>query len=227
MTRHALQGYLGRPLDIDSCARCQVFWFDGRESLHVAPATTLGLFKVVGEAARQQPRQALSSVMRCPTCRAQLRLTHDKQRNVPFTYFRCPHDHGRLTSYFDFLRQKNLIRPLTAEQLTELRRNVQTINCANCGAPVDLVNHSACAHCGTPLSIVDLQQAGAVIEQLRAAAHPDPAVDPDLPMRLAAARREVDRAFAEIAHESWKSSPTTPLDVLGAGLRVIGRWLND
>lgn len=226
MTHHAVAGYLGRPLGIDSCAQCQVFWFDGREALQLAPATTLALFKIVGEAAKQ-PRQAPPSVMKCPSCRAQLRLTHDKQRNVAFTYYRCPHDHGRLTSFFDFLRQKNLIRPLSLEQLTELRQNVQMINCANCGAPVDLTSHSSCAHCGTPLSIVDVKQAGAVIEQLRSAAHPDGTVDPDLPIRLAAARREVDRAFAGMAHESWQSSSTTPLDVLGAGLRIINGWLKD
>ncbi len=226
MTHHTVDGYLGRPLHIDSCAQCHVFWFDGRESLQLSPVTTLALFKIVGDAA-QQPRQALPPVMKCPTCRSQLRLTHDKQRNIPFTYHRCPHEHGRLTSYFDFLRQKNLIRPLTPDQLTTLRQNIQMINCANCGAPVDLAHHSACAHCGTPLSIVDMKQAGDVIEQLRAAARSDGDVDPDLPIRLAAARREVDRAFAEMASEPWHSPSPPSVDLIGAGLRVIRRWLND
>lgn len=226
MAQAAVQGYLGRPLEIDHCAECQVFWFDGKEALQVSPATTLALFKIVGEAAHQ-PRQPLPAVMKCPACRAQLRLTHDKQRNVPFTYFRCPHEHGRLTRFFDFLRQKNLIRPLSPEQLTELRQSVQSINCVNCGAPVDLLNHSACGHCGTPLSIVDLKQAGSVIEHLRSAAHPDGIVDPDLPIRLAAARREVDRAFADITAQSWDVTSPTSLDLLGAGLRIIGGWLKD
>lgn len=226
MAREAVQGYLGRSLDIDYCAQCQVFWFDGREVLQLPPATTLALFKIVGDGAQHQ-RKALPAVMKCPSCRAQLRLTHDKQRNVPFTYFRCPHDHGRLTSFFDFLRQKNMVRPLSQDQLAELRQNVQSINCVNCGAPVDLANRSACGHCGTPLSIVDLKQAGTVIEQLRAAAHPDGAVHPDLPIRLAAARRDVDRAFAQLASRSWDSSSNSSLDLVGAGLRVIGRWLKD
>ena len=225
MAQERVQGYLGRPLEIDYCVACQVFWFDGREVLQLPPATTLALFKVVGETAHQ-PRQALPPVMRCPSCRAQLRLTHDKQRNVPFSDFRCPHGHGRLTRFFDFLRQKNLIRTLSSEQLAELRQHVQAINCVNCGAPVDLAGHSACAHCGTPLSIVDIKQAGQVIEQLRSAARPDGVVDPDLPLRLAAARREVDRAFAENGARAWDST-TTPLDLLGAGLDVIGRWLKD
>jgi hypothetical protein len=131
-----------------------------------------------------------------------------------------------LTSFFDFLRQKNLIRPLLPDQVAELRQNVQTINCANCGAPVDLGKESSCAHCGTTLSIVDLKQAGTVIEQLRAAARPAGAVDPDLPLRLAAARRDVDRAFAAMAKESWESSGSKPIDLLREGLTVISRWLS-
>ena len=225
MARQEVLGYLGRTVAIDHCAPCQVFWFDGRVVLQLTPANTLALFKVVGDAA-QQSRRPLPPVLKCPTCRSHLRLTHDRQRNVAFSYFRCPHDHGRLTSFFDFLRQKNLIRPLSPEQISELRQNVQTINCANCGAPVDLGRQSSCDHCGTPLSIVDLKQAGAVIEQLRSAARPDGAVDPDLPVRLAAARREVDRAFADMANDSWQASGAKPLDLLDAGLSFIGRWLN-
>ena len=60
------------------------------------------------------------------------------QRATRFSYLHCPNDHGRLTTFFDFLREKDFIRPLTAEQLQELRQNVQTVNCSNCGAPIDV-----------------------------------------------------------------------------------------
>ena len=54
---------------------------------------------------------------------------------------------------FDFLREKNFVRPLSADQLTALRQNVQSVNCSNCGAPIDLAKTSACGHCGSPLEV--------------------------------------------------------------------------
>jgi hypothetical protein len=50
------------------------------------------------------------------------------------------------------------VRPLSARQIAELRASVQTVNCSNCGAPIDLTLASACAHCSTPLSMLDLNQ---------------------------------------------------------------------
>ena len=60
------------------------------------------------------------------------------QRSTRFEYFRCPHDHGRLTTFFDFLKEKDFVRPLTPPQIAELRKNIQVVNCSNCGAPIDL-----------------------------------------------------------------------------------------
>ena len=36
--------------------------------------------------------------------------------------------------------------------------SVQTINCSNCGGPIDLAAESACRHCGSPLTILDVKQ---------------------------------------------------------------------
>ena len=115
-----------------------------------------------------------------------------------FSYLKCPNDHGRLTTFFDFLREKDFIRPLTPEQLQELRQNVQTVNCSNCGAPVDVARASACGHCGSPLSMLDLQQAAALVEQLqRADTRERQPIDPALPLGLPRARREVEAAFPD------------------------------
>jgi hypothetical protein len=225
MTTRTLEGHLSRPLEIDRCETCHVFWFDRTESLQLSPRATLTLMRVIGEAAGQ-PRTPLSAVLKCPRCGSQLRLTHDRQRNVPFQYFRCQHDHGRLTTDFDFLREKNVVRPLSAEQLADLRRNLAFVNCSNCGAPVDLATGSSCAHCGSPLSIMDMQQAGAVIEELRNADNARTVVDPALPLRLAEARRDVDRAFAE-AHAAKGDTMSPAHDVLTAGWSALARWLID
>jgi hypothetical protein len=89
-----------------------------------------------------------------------------------FEYRRCPQGHGRLTSFFNFLREKDFVRPLSAAQLAELRKNVQSVNCSNCGRPSTWCNGSACGHCGSPLSMLDLGQAGALVTKLREASTP-------------------------------------------------------
>lgn len=224
MTAQSLDGRNGHPIEIDFCAPCQVFWFDEHESLRLSPRATLTLFRLIGEQA-DQPRRALSPVLKCPRCTAHLRLTHDRQRNVPFQYQRCPHGHGRLTTHFDFLREKNVVRPLAAEQLEQLRTHVQNVNCSNCGGPVDLASGSTCTHCGSPLSIVDLGQADATIARLQQADNPSAEPDPLLPLRLAAARRDVERSFAELGRGAEHPAGLLSVDLVSAGLRVLSDWL--
>ena len=48
MTGEALNGHLGTAVTIDVCLPCRMFWFDGRESLQLAPAATLKLFRIIG-----------------------------------------------------------------------------------------------------------------------------------------------------------------------------------
>lgn len=145
---------------IDLCHGCQAFWFDGYESLQLSPGSALRLFRVIGEAGAGG-RALFSDSAACPSCGMRLLPTKDQQRQTKFEYRRCPQRHGRLISFFNFLREKNFIRPLSAVQIEELRRNVQTVNCSNCGAPVDLATGAACAHCGSPLSMLDMAQAEA------------------------------------------------------------------
>jgi hypothetical protein len=146
------------------------------------------------------------------------------QRNTRFSYSRCPHGHGRFTTFFNFLREKDFVRPLSAAQIDELRRNVQIVNCSNCGAPVDLARGSACGHCGSPLSILDLQQAEKVVEQLRQAAEPK-AIDPALPIELARVRREVDAAFAGSPDRISLWTDVSSIGLMGAGLSAVARLL--
>lgn len=222
MTPHTLEGHLGRRVDIDQCATCQVWWFDDGESLQLSPKGTLTVFRMIGEHANQ-PRRALSPVLKCPRCHSHLSLTHDRQRNVAFTYQRCPHKHGRLITDVDFLREKNLLRPLTTEQIEQLRVNVSTANCSNCGGPIDLTSGSVCAHCGSPVSMLDLPRAGELIAQLQKADQAHTLPDPLLPLRLAAARREVERSFAELGQSATGSG--TGVDLLAAGLATLTDWL--
>ena len=114
MVAERLDGRSGQSLAIDLCQPCQVFWFDGYESLQLSPGSVLTLFRAIGEqlpSARMPPSDEAS----CPRCGATLRVTHDIQRNTRFQYRRCPNKCGRLISFFDFLREKDFIRPLSAQ----------------------------------------------------------------------------------------------------------------
>jgi hypothetical protein len=221
MTGMTLDGHQGTPVAIDICIECQAFWFDRHESLKLAPASTLRLMKLIGENA--QPGKApFEGKMSCPRCPGTLAPTQDLQRNVRFNYWRCP-QHGRFIRFFEFLREKNFIRPLTAQQVKELRQHVQSVNCSNCGAPVNLAVGASCAHCKSPLSMLDMKQPEEVIRQLTEASAPRP-VDPSLPMELARAKRELDQAFGNFDSELWWRDASSS-GLVQAGLGAVARWL--
>ena len=203
MTSMSLEGHHGRDVSIDVCSGCQAIWFDGYESLQLSAASVLKLFRLV--AAAEKVRGPISATAACPRCDGKLRLTRDLQRTTRFEYHACPFRHGRLISFFNFLKEKDFIRPLSPAQIEELRRNVRTINCSNCGAPVDLAHGSACAHCGSPLSMIDVKQADALVAALqKAGAGPQPVHNAALPLDLARARRDVDARFNQMTRtEGW------------------------
>jgi DNA-directed RNA polymerase subunit RPC12/RpoP len=218
MAVHTFEARLGRLVSIDLCLECQFLWFDHGESIQLSPASTLKLFRTIGEH-RAGGRRPLPRDVACPRCGGRLGLAHDRQRNTRFQYWRCPAGHGRLTSFFDFLREKDFIRPLSREQVEELRRRVDAVNCSNCGGPVELAFGSACGHCGSPLSMLDLEQAGRLVAQLQEADRTGKPVDPTLPLEMERARRDVEAAFA-----TFQKEPDWTLDV-GAGLAALARWL--
>jgi hypothetical protein len=224
MQPQTVAGHMGRAIEIELCDPCQSIWFDARENLQLTPGATLSLFRLIGEHV-SKPSLQDGDIAKCPRCKAQLRRTQDMQRTTRFEYFRCPNNHGRLTTFFDFLKEKDFIRPLTPQQIAELRKNVQIINCSNCGGPIDLATTSACAHCGSPLSMLDMQQAERLVTQLRDADRTDKVVDPALPLALARARRETELAFQGMPdYKSW-SIETQTLGLVGAGLTQLIRLL--
>jgi len=225
MHEETFDGHLGRSVVIDICHACQCFWFDARESVSLTPGSTLALFRVIGEKLAR-PQHSNAELAKCPRCKAPLRRTQDMQRATRFEYLNCPNSHGRLISFFDFLREKDFIRPLTAQQIADLRQNVGSVNCANCGGPVDLSKGAACSHCGTPLSMLDMKQEEKLVAQLRKAEdRANQPVDPSLPIELMRARRETERAFANIHDDDLWFKDVASTDLLGASLTAVARWL--
>ncbi|MBS1818490.1 MAG: zinc ribbon domain-containing protein [Acidobacteria bacterium] len=224
MTSHTLAAHMGGTVTVDACLPCQAFWFDGYESLQLTPGSTLQLFRMMGE---QPPaaRRAMPAVTACPRCTMRLVPVEDRQRNTRFEYQRCPRGHGRYIAFFDFLREKDFVKPLSDAQLAELRTQVQTVNCSNCGAPVDLQHASACGHCGTPLSFFDMSHARALVDQLQTAEARRTSVSTTLPIDLLLARQEAEHAFPLEQRDSAWLSDAAIAGTVSAGVRALARWL--
>ena len=223
MAAETLDGHLGTSVTVDLCLPCQVLWFDTRESLKLSTGGVLKLFRIIGEDALAA-RVPTTNVPACPHCGTRLLQTHDQQHNTRFEYLRCPRDHGRLITFVEFLREKDFIRPLSTQQIDELRQSIQVVNCSNCGAPIDLTRSSSCVHCGSPLSMLDMKQAGAIVAQLRQSEQPRP-IDPALPLELERARREVEAAFSSFERRPGWFDDVSRGGLVNAGLSSLARWL--
>jgi Zn-finger nucleic acid-binding protein len=219
MTTTTLHDRLGTALEIDVCAACHAFWFDRYENIRLSAASTLRLFDLM--AAQDGAGRPLAQPMKCPRCHSHLALTHDmQQRATTFEYWRCPHAHGHFITFLQFLKEKDFVRPLTPRQIADLRESVQTINCSNCGGPIDLARQTLCPHCGSPLTMLDVKQIANHVRELReadAASRPASAAAPTDAEQEAA--RQFAAAVAALAHEPKGQS------LLQAGLRQLGRWL--
>jgi len=221
MTDWTLGSRLGAPITVDVCAPCQAFWFDQHKDLQLSPASTLELMKYIGEHS-SSTKPTLSEKLLCPRCGAALTLAHNMARSVRFVYWQCPNEHGHFVGFFEFLKEKNFIHPLSPAEIQHLRASVQTVNCSSCGAAIDLRNNSACPYCHSPIAILDLNQPQQMLAQLKQAAAPKP-VDPILPFKLAQAKMEASAVFAEHDTQWWDDAQSG--DLVQAGLNTVARWL--
>lgn len=193
----------------------------------MTPGATLELVASVAED-RSLARQPWTSAPRCPRCSHQLAETHDIQRNTRFTYYRCPQGHGRFITYYQFLRAKNFVRPLSEEEVRELRSRIRQINCANCGAPVNVERNAVCGFCRSPLAIIDPDQVRKTITELKEAADETKGVDATLPVSLAMERLRAERAFADAPGSTRRPAAVDLLfgdlsDPVIGFLRLLGR----
>ena len=189
-----LEGVYGHPVVIDACPACNGLWLDGLEALQLSPGAVLALVRAMDDPQAGQ-RPPLKAAMPCPRCGSRLAHVQDRQRSTTFTYERCPRGHGRFITFFQFLRSRNFIRELNEEELRTLRARIQSVNCSNCGAPVDVARSSTCAHCQTPISTIEPGQLRLAIDELSQADAARREADPTLPLKLLEQRAEVERAL--------------------------------
>lgn len=154
MQSHVLHGHSTDRVTVDVCFPCHVLWLDGNESLQLSAGGTLELCRLIGRNA-DGPRLALAQRFACPRCRGALAHTHDLSRSGRFTYQRCAAGHGRMTPFFDFLREKHFVRTLTQAEIARMRQFIREVRCSSCGAPVNIEHDAKCGHCGTALAMLD------------------------------------------------------------------------
>ena len=58
------------------------------------------------------------------------------------------------------------MRPLSGSELAALKARVRTVQCSNCGAPVDLQHDTACPYCRSPLAILDPEAVNKALREL-------------------------------------------------------------
>jgi uncharacterized protein YbaR (Trm112 family) len=152
---------------------------------------------------RPASRHPLGDNLACPYCRTRLARTANVQRNTRFSYWRCSGEHGHFITFFEFLREKNFVRPLSLVEIEDLKQNVRTVTCSSCGAPVDLNAGAACPFCRAPLSMLDARQLDTVVATLKReeAARDEAArrgLDGTLAVRLMQDRVSVSREFRKM-----------------------------
>jgi hypothetical protein len=116
---------------------------------------------------QSQARAELNQDKRCPRCNDALVEAHDQVRMTKFSYFRCA-EHGRFISFFQWLKEKSLVRAPNPKELEALKAQVKFVNCSNCGAPVSLAKETACSHCNSPLSVLAPENLEKMVSQLAA-----------------------------------------------------------
>ena len=184
---------------LDICFECQAIWFDHFESSQLTPGATIELFRAINETPSTPPSPVRDAAA-CPVCHRHLLLTHDMQRSNRFVYHRCPERHGRFTTFFQFLREKEFVRSLSAAEVQRLRATVKQVRCSSCGAPIDIERDAACGYCRAPLAILDADAVQRTLDELasRQRAKPVPDAGAAIDAILAGRRtqRRLDRQEA-------------------------------
>ncbi len=166
MSLYNLPGHYGQTIDIDVCLNCNALWFDQWESSQLSPDGVVALFQLIHQrgGTSSSAGSKLNEGLRCVSCGDGMKLVNDRVKNTRFVYQSCRHGHGRLTTFYNFLSEKQFVRELTQAERAKLCASVKQVQCSSCGAPVDLGKNDACGYCRAPVSVFDRDAAKKAIE---------------------------------------------------------------
>ena len=169
MIKHRFERKIKGEVELDLCYACQGIWFDEYDSLQLAPASVIELFKMI-HGHRDQQRLPLAGTLSCPRCSERLIAAQDRVKSGLFNYSRCLQQHGRFITFAQFMIEKGFVRQLTGGELNQLKAGIGVVRCTGCGAPVDIRQDSACSHCRAPISVLDPQAVEAALAGYQQAA---------------------------------------------------------
>ena len=166
MSLYTLPGHYNQRVELDVCHDCNAIWFDQWESSQLSPDGTVALFQLINErgGTSSSASSKFGEGLRCVSCGTGMRLTNDRVKNTRFAYQSCPKGHGRFTTFYNFLAEKQFVRELTQQERAKLAASVQQIKCSSCAAPVNIGRTDACEYCRAPVSVFDRDAAKKAID---------------------------------------------------------------
>jgi len=212
MESQSFDRHLAGDVAVDLCFPCHLIWFDSTESLQLAPAGVLELFKLIHRHERGE-RHPLRERFGCPRCGGRLARTEDMSKSGRFRYFRCAKNHGRLTPFFDFLREKQFVRALTPAEIARVRAEIRQVQCSGCGAPIDLGRDTRCPHCAAPIAILDADAVEKAVRAWSTAAESRATPDPKAVTAAIAQLRAGERSL----RRRRRGSGPAPFEGIGGG----------
>lgn len=227
MTVRRLAAHNGGTVALDLCHACRGLWFDGGESIRLAPQGVIELFREL-QAHRHDTQAPLVQRKACPRCRRELAEGVDLVRAGRYITWRCPQQHGRFATFSSFMIEKGFVRQLSPAEVTDLAARVRIIDCTSCGGPIDLRQHDACPYCHSALALLDPKAVDAALTDYdtrarQAAAGPRA---PDLAEALVRLERDRERLKREERQERWQGlRPHDPGDLWADGLTQVLDWI--
>ena len=166
MALYSLPGHYDSTVDIDVCMACNAIWFDQFESIQLSPDGTVALFQLIHQGGGTGSGASIkfSEGLRCVTCGDGMKLTNDQVKGTRFSYQACSKGHGRFTTFYNFLAEKQFVRELTKAERAKLAATVQQLRCSGCGAAVNIGKVDACEYCRAPMSVFDRDAAKKAID---------------------------------------------------------------
>jgi Zn-finger nucleic acid-binding protein len=199
------EGVNGKRVLLDVCHTCHGLWFDTRENLQLSAKGVLHLFRQ--QHGRRDQHHRLKEPLACPRCRAKLERAHDMARGNRYQYFRCPDGHGHFITFFQFLREKGIVRGLNPKEIAELKKHVQALQCSDCGGPISLARDSACPSCSAPLCILDPKALGSTLGDVKqAAAVAGAVVAPAVAAQLLMEQMKMDGFYRRLDSHAYAAS---------------------
>lgn len=217
MTPLGLDARLAGTVEIDLCFSCQGIWFDGSESMQIAPGGIVELFRLIHNH-RDHQRLPLAAILHCPHCSRHLKGSLDIVKSGRFNYHRCTNGHGRFVTFAQFMIEKGFVRQLSGAEILALKARIGVVHCTSCGAPVDIRKDSACTYCKSPIAILDPQAVEKALASYQQAEVRRTTLDPEA---LADAILEVERERRE-RHRDEVTAFELPIgDLIVSGVGMV------